>query len=372
MATEGILDALQAKQKQQGLSRRALAKELGLSHAFLSLLLRGRRPLTGDARKAVDRFLRPHPSANLADSFEKFLRCSVHRSHKTIATLRERLIPFVDYVAHYGIGNPLDTTREHVDGFLAEISKGRRGKPLSPASVFGFTKDVQAFINYIADNLAPEDWHNPVRKLQCKHPQVTIHPLSRGQIGTVLAVAESRAPTATLKARSRAMLYTLLDGALRISELMNALTIHLKQDGLLRVFGKGAKEREVALAPRTVTAIQEYHTLRNDESPFLFVTEDGNQLAYEGVKSLFHRWRDGAPAAFQGVRLSAHTLRHTSATMRRLAGMSEGDLQTFLGHTTAAMTRHYSVFALSRSANGAARRTSPVDAMHDGESRRYG
>ena len=146
---------------------------------------------------------------------------------------------------------------------------------------------------------------------------------------------------------------------------MNALTVHLKQDGLLRVFGKGAKEREVALASRTVTAIQEYHALRNDESPFLLVTEDGNQLAYEGVKSLFQRWRDAAPTAFQDVRLSAHTLRHTSATMRRMAGMSEGDLQTFLGHATPAMTRHYSAFALSTSANVAARQTSPVDAMSD-------
>ena len=241
------------------------------------------------------------------------------------------------------------------------ISKGRRGRPLSPASVFGFTKDVRAFVNYIADTLAPDHWRNPVRKLVCRHPQVVIHPLSQSQIDALLAVTESLDVTPLLKFRHKAMIYVLLDGALRISELMNALKQDLAPDGVLRVFGKGAKEREVAPSSVTLTAAQRYTALRCDESPFLFTTEEGTQLMYEGIKSLFHRWRQAAPAAFQGVRLSAHTLRHTSATMRRIAGMSEGDLQTFLGHSSPVMTRHYSAFALSRSANAAALRTSPVN-----------
>ena len=132
---------------------------------------------------------------------------------------------------------------------------------------------------------------------------------------------------------------------------------------MLRVYGKGAKEREVALATPTLQRIQDYLALRKDSAPFLFVSQDGAQMTYEGVKSLFHLWQKAAPTTFQGVRLSAHTLRHTSATLRRVAGMSEGDLQTFLGHATPAMTRHYSAFALSKSANIAARRTSPLLAL---------
>jgi integrase len=92
----------------------------------------------------------------------------------------------------------------------------------------------------------------------------------------------------------------------------------------------------------------------------LFVSEVGETLGYEAIKSLFHRWKRADAMAFHNVRLSAHTLRHTSATMRRLAGMSEGDLQTYLGHATSAMTRHYSEAALASSANLAARQTSPV------------
>ena len=369
MATEEILEALRASQLDQGLSLRGLAKELGFTHAFLSLLFKGRRPLTRDSQKVIERFLRPLPSVSLGNTLEQFIGSSVHRSPKTTTTLRERLVPFLDHLARLGIGDPMHISREHVDGFISEIAMGRRGRRLSPASVFGFTKDVQAFINYVADTLAPEDWRNPVRKLHIKHPQVVIHPLSRSQVDTLLAVAASLAPTPLLKARNLAMLLTLLDGALRISELMNALSVHLEDDGILQVFGKGAKEREVVLAASTMTAIQDYHALRDDKSPFLFVTEDGAQLTYHGVKSLFQRWRNAAQTEFQGVRMSAHTLRHTSATMRRMAGMSEGDLQTFLGHATPAMTRHYSAFALSASANNAARQTSPVEAMFNPDKR---
>ncbi len=63
------------------------------------------------------------------------------------------------------------------------------------------------------------------------------------------------APTLLLKARNRAILLTLLDGALRIGELLNAQIADLGGDGILRVYGKGAKQREVTLAPRAITAI---------------------------------------------------------------------------------------------------------------------
>ena len=156
------------------------------------------------------------------------------------------------------------------------------------------------------------------------------------------------------------MLTTLLDGALRIGELLTARKADLSSDGLLVAHGKGAKTRQIALSETTLVAIGDYARQRSDSSDCIFVTNDGSRLSYEGIKSLFHRWKAADPETFKNVRLSAHTLRHTSATFRRLAGMSEGDLQTYLGHATSAMTRHYSAAALARSANNAARQTSPI------------
>ena len=299
-------------------------------------------------------------SPRLRDVLDSFIYSSVHKSPKTIKTLRETLVPFVDYLHHHDIGDHLAIKRQHVEGFIREISQGRKGKPLSPTSVFAFTKDIRAFINYVADEWSPEEWPNPVRLIKCKRPQVFIQPLSRDQLLRLFEVAADTAPSQLVASRNRAMLLTLIDGALRAGELISVRKDHLSTDGSLVVHGKGAKTRQVALSEATVAAIDSYLARRSGGSDYLFVSDGGSGLGYEAIKSLFHRWKKADPHSFTNIRLSAHTLRHTSATMRRLAGMSEGDLQTYLGHATSAMTRHYSAAALASSANSVARQTSPV------------
>ena len=121
------------------------------------------------------------------------------------------------------------------------------------------------------------------------------------------------------------MLLTLIDGALRAGELISARKDDLSIDGSLVVNGKGAKTRQVALSKATVAAINNYLARRSGGSDHLFVNDSGSKLGYEAIKSLFHRWKKADPHYFNNIRLSPHTLRHTSATMRRLSGMSEGD-----------------------------------------------
>ena len=119
---------------------------MGISRVLLSWLFQGKRTLTKDVRRAIERFLRAKPSVPLAAVQDSFIRSNVHKSPKTMETLRERLTPFLDYLAGKGINDPLDISREHIDGFLGEIARGRNGHPLSPASLFGLTKDVRAFV----------------------------------------------------------------------------------------------------------------------------------------------------------------------------------------------------------------------------------
>ena len=112
----------------------------------------------------------------LGEVLTSFIYSSAHKSPKTIKTLHETLTPFIDYLHRNGVDHHLAITRQHVEGFIREISQGRRGKPLSPASVFAFTKDVRAFVNYLGDEWAPEEWPTPVRRIKCKRPQVFIQP----------------------------------------------------------------------------------------------------------------------------------------------------------------------------------------------------
>ena len=144
---------------------------------------------------------------SLESALEQFLYSSPHRSPRTIQTLQERLLPFIAHLRdRIQIVSPLEINRAHVDDFLRQISKGRRGKPLSESSVFGFAKDVQAFINYVADNLAPEDWPNPVRKMKLRRPQTRVRPLSKSQLADLFTLVDSQARTHFYRVRNRAML----------------------------------------------------------------------------------------------------------------------------------------------------------------------
>ncbi len=157
MATETLLEELKAKQIDGGLSLRKLATELGVTQPYLSMLFSGKRRVTFKARRKIEQYLKPKPSSALATILEKFIRSSVHNSPKTIETLQERLQPFIVCLAGLGVFDPLHIRTEHIEKFLSEIGRGRRGRPLSSSSLFGFAKDVQALVNFIDKVLAPLD-----------------------------------------------------------------------------------------------------------------------------------------------------------------------------------------------------------------------
>ena len=132
-----------------------------------------------------------------------------------------------------------------------------------------------------------------------------IRPLSRDQLARLIELAEDTAPSQIIASRNRAMLLTLIDGALRAGELISACKDDLSIDGSLVVHGKGAKTRQVALSEGTVAAINNYLASRSGDSDYLFVNDSGSRLGYEAIKSLFHRWKKADPHYFNNIRLSA-------------------------------------------------------------------
>ena len=249
MATENLLEALQAKQTHYKMTLRTLGSELGITQPFLSMLFSGKRRVTPETERKIERFLEPNPSATLAVTLESFSRKATHRSPRTQQNLFERLNPFLHHLASNGIHDPLDITRRHIEGFLKKIARGRRGRPLSENSVWTFAVQVNAFVNFIAENRAPDGWRNPVKKLPGQ-PKVAIRPLSRAQIDVLLGLAETCSSTEVLKARNKAMLYILLDGALRISGLLTATRYQLSQDAFYKWWAKARRSaRSHSLQP---------------------------------------------------------------------------------------------------------------------------
>ena len=139
----------------------------------------------------------------------------------------------------------------------------------------------------------------------------------------------------------------LLDTGLRIGELIGLKMddIHIN-DGLMKVMGKGKKERMVPIGNKAQKALQSY-LFRHRPKPAhsgienAFLSIFGTPITENSVELMFSRL-----AKKSGInRLHAHLCRHTFATMFLLNGGDVFTLQQILGHTTLEMVRNYVTLA---------------------------
>ena len=145
--------------------------------------------------------------------------------------------------------------------------------------------------------------------------------------------------------RNKAMLELMYSSGLRVSELIN-LTVNdvdLK-NSLVRIFGKGSKERIVPLNDYATEALNNYilyhrpKLFKQKESNYLFLNNHGNQMTRQGFfKTLKKITKE------KGIKseLSPHTLRHSFATHLLKYGADLRSIQELLGHSDISTTQIY-------------------------------
>ena len=175
--------------------------------------------------------------------------------------------------------------------------------------------------------------------------------LNRQQVEKITSPAVD-APSQTTNLRDQAMCELLYASGLRVSELCRLESADLNAElGVLRVLGKGNKQRMVPVGKQALAAIEEYLTtarpqlLKSRVSKYLFVSARGGPLTRQGFwKALGLRGRRAG--IFEG--LSPHVLRHTFATHLLEGGADLRSVQTMLGHADISTTQIYTHVARSR------------------------
>lgn len=224
-----------------------------------------------------------------------------------------------------------------VRSWLAALSRRR----LARSTIARKLSSLRSFYRFLQREGVVE--HNPARTVSTpKKEKVLPTVLQPFEITLLL---EAPDPTTPLGLRDRAWLELLYASGLRIGELVS-LDLDSVELGarLLRVRGKGAKERIVPFGQRAKEAIlawlPERRKLldRTDEEDPLFINHRGRRITARSVRRIFTRYlretagRSGA---------TPHTIRHTFATHLLNAGADLRSIQELLGHVSLSTTQRY-------------------------------
>ena len=167
--------------------------------------------------------------------------------------------------------------------------------------------------------------------------------LSETEVEALLAAPD---PATPLGLRDRAMLETLYATGLRVSELVALKTFEINLDaGVVRVMGKGSKERLVPLGEEAVQWVSTWLKERKNSSNALFPTARGSAMTRQAFWHLIRRY--GA-RAIPGKKLSPHVLRHAFATHLINHGADLRVVQLLLGHADISTPQIYTHVARER------------------------
>ena len=213
---------------------------------------------------------------------------------------------------------------------------GRRGHTLRPATVANYVQSLLAFTRWLGE----EEYTARDVAARVKKPRVSVlvqQPIPDEQVARLAQAARAGGRNGL---RDLAMLYLLLDSGLRSAEVCS-----LKADDVLwsqrlvKVYGKGRKERVVPFGPTTAAAMRKYALKGRDAdgSPEFFRGKQGRALKPMALAYILKRIavRAGVPD------VHPHRLRHTFAITFLRNGGNVLVLQRILGHTTLAMTNRY-------------------------------
>ena len=265
------------------------------------------------------------------------------------AAYRRDLRRYEQYLRSNGIEAVADVDPQRVSAFVTHLRSLRddEGRArLAPASIARSLVAVRSFHRFCVDEgLAERD---PTEDLGAPRvPQGIPKALSEAEVDSLLEAVEADGP---LPSRDRAILELLYASGLRISELVGLDLDGLDLDGgMVRVLGKGSKERVVPVGRTARTTLDRYletgrPTLRTArprrvaDTDAVFLNARGGRLTRQGCWKIV---RDAGARVGLTDRLSPHVLRHSCATHMLDHGADIRVVQELLGHASISTTQVY-------------------------------
>jgi len=268
----------------------------------------------------------------------------------TLAAYRRDLARYARYLAAAGCERPQDITRQHVTGYVRALSDGSDGgSTLGVRSAARTVVAVRGLHKFWAlEGYTPAD------------PASDVHPPMAGKrlpkaisVDEVTRILEAAGTDTAAGLRDRALLEFLYSTGARISEAVGLdvddISLAESEAGpaIVRLFGKGSKERLVPLGSYGARALDAYLVrgrpllaAKGKGTPALFLNARGGRISRQSAWTIL---KAAAEKANITRDVSPHTLRHSFATHLLEGGADVRVVQELLGHASVTTTQVYTL-----------------------------
>lgn len=269
------------------------------------------------------------------DSYNDFIldKRAQGLTDKSIESYKNALHVFIMYI---GADFNIDLLElRHIKEYAIEL----RTRNLSSATISTYMRNVKVFLQWVSEEFglafAPSKIKVP------KSPKKKVHIYSDDEIHQIFSSIHATVPW--IAARNRAMVAFMLDSGIRQSEICGLKMIDIDFGrNMMKVHGKGEKERYVPFGKYTLYYLREYLAQCPYQSEYVFLDIHGKVISGNAIRLFTYRLQQELPFEF-----SSHRLRHNFATnfcldsleLKNTTGVF--DLSVIMGHSSIETTKRY-------------------------------
>ena len=321
-------------------------------------------PTTVDfAAPSTSSSAQPKNFTPLVSQFLEYLKLERHFSDYTVKSYGADLQQFGQYLAGE-IGRPIG----------APIAEKMNNDQIDQKAIKVEPLTIREFLAYLyGQNYTKSTTARKLATLRSfykfliRRGQVSVNPLSTIRtpkqekrlpkcldLDQVQKLLEAPGDADILSARDKAMLEVLYSSGIRVSELVELEMADMDlQEGVLRVKGKGRKDRITPIGSQAIKALQKYFEMRNSDSKCqqsrdaarVFLNKHGEALSTRSVRRKLDKY---LVSAGLDPGISPHTLRHSFATHLLNNGADLRSVQELLGHQSLSTTQIYTHLSTAR------------------------
>jgi site-specific recombinase XerD len=278
------------------------------------------------------------PLHRLIEGF--LLSCKVeNKSPATISFYKNILDKFQWYLHKYGIDVIDATTIRRFLGYLKDSpsrwdsNNTRANRPVCPYTIDRYYTGLSALFRWaVSEGMIDTNPMATIKKPRFQRK--IIKGLETEICHKLLGLFNGKSLE---DYRNKAIIYMFLDTGLRLSELANLQMTDINMEqGIIKVTGKGDKERLVRIGIKTQKALWNYIAHRPVDVDYVWLGRDNAPFTIDGIVQMIRNL-----GKKHSIRLSPHKLRHGFAISFLRNGANPFELQIALGHTTLEMTRRY-------------------------------